>query len=51
MAGLEDSAGLLVEFMNTFVFKIIFNFANKLRIIAPLTKPQVTESRGQGARR
>lgn len=37
--------------MNTFVFKIIFNYANKIRIIAPLTKPQVTESRGQGARR
>jgi len=50
IAGLHDTGGDLIELINSFVNKQIFIRAASIRIILPMTKAQIFESRGKGAR-
>ena len=46
IAGLMDTAGDLIEFVNCFMNKKIFNKAKRIKFIVPITKAQMKEVRG-----
>ena len=46
IAGLMDTAGDLIEFVNCFMNKKIFNQAKRIKFIVPITKAQMKEVRG-----
>ena len=46
IAGLMDTAGDLIEYVNCFMNKKIFNQAKKIKFIVPITKAQMKEVRG-----
>ena len=50
VAGLQDTSGGLIEFINMFVIKGIFSKAKRIRFIVPMTFIQIHDNRGQGAR-
>ena len=43
VAGLLDSGGDLLEFINQFTVKRIFNLAKHVRILTPMTKEQIDD--------
>ena len=51
IAGLQDTGGPLVEFTNCFLNQIIFKLVKHIKILIPITVNQITEARGQDARR
>lgn len=46
IAGLFDTAGDLIEYVNCFMNKKIFNSAKKIKFIVPITKSQMRLDRG-----
>lgn len=50
MAGLSDTNGSLIEYINMFVIKGIFQKVKRVRLLVPLTLVQITNNRGMGAR-
>ena len=46
IAGFEDSSGKLIEYINTFIDKKIFQIAKDVRILIPFTEKQFKEERG-----
>ena len=46
IAGLHDTGGNLIDLLNVFINKLIFNQAVYLRFIVPLTLAQIKEQRG-----
>lgn len=50
IAGLHDTGGQLMEYINQFINKKIFNLAKKVRILIPMTIQQIYDSRGQVVR-
>lgn len=51
IAGLQDTGGPLVEFTNCFLNQILFKLVKHIKILIPITVNQITEARGQDARR
>ena len=47
VAGLLDTQGDLLEFINQFTIKRIFNLAKHVRILTPMTMQQIKDQRGQ----
>lgn len=50
IASLSDSGGLMVDFINSFINKMILKRAPNVKILMPLTITQITASRGDGVR-
>ena len=50
VAGLRDTSGSLIEFVNCFLSKQIFQRSSTVRFLVPLTLVQLSESRGADAR-
>lgn len=50
VAGLLDTAGDMVQLVNSFVIKEIFRRAKTVRFLIPVTKSQISESRGAAVR-
>jgi hypothetical protein len=50
IAGLQDTGGDLISFINSFVNKKIFQLANKVKFLIPLTSQQLSDARGKGVR-
>lgn len=48
IAGFSDTSGDMIELINCFVDKFIFNNAKSVRILCPMTIEQITASRGTG---
>lgn len=46
IAGFDDTNGALIEYINTFIDKKIFNLAKDIKIVMPFTLGQVKDSRG-----
>ena len=46
IAGFGDTDGELIEYINTFIDKKIFNVAKEVKIIIPFTATQMSEQRG-----
>ena len=47
VAGLHDTDGDLIDYVNGFVNKKIFNIANKISFIVPFTQTQLRDARGK----
>lgn len=47
IAGLNDTDGLLINFVNCFINKYIFNICGSIRFLVPITQNQIFEQRGQ----
>lgn len=45
-AGLDDTSGELVDILNCFLMRQIFQISKSIRILAPVSREQITESRG-----
>lgn len=50
IAGLQDTGGQLISFINSFVNKKIFQLAKEVKFLVPLTSLQLSDSRGKGVR-
>lgn len=50
VAGLSDTNGILIEFINMFIIKCIFQRVKRVRFIVPITQAQITNNRGIGVR-
>lgn len=50
IAGFQDTSGVLIEFVNCFIAKLIFLKAKTIRFLVPITYGQVHESRGGAVR-
>ena len=50
VAGLSDTNGPLIEFINMFIIKCIFQKVKRVRFLVPLTLVQITNNRGIGVR-
>lgn len=50
IAGLLDSGGDLISFINSFVNKKLFSIAHEVKFIIPITLDQIRDSRGQKVR-
>ena len=48
IAGLNDADGELIDLINCFVNKKIFNIASKVKFVIPFSHGQITEARGKG---
>ena len=46
IAGFGDTDGSLIEYINTFIDKKIFNVANDVKVIIPFTASQLLDARG-----
>lgn len=46
IAGLKDTNGEFVDTLNCIINKMIFSLCQKIKMIIPLTMPQIKESRG-----
>jgi hypothetical protein len=46
IAGFGDTSGDLIEYINTFIDKKIFNLAKDVKIIMPFTAAQIDDQRG-----
>ena len=46
IAGLMDTGGDLLEYINCFVNKKLFNMADKVRFLFPMTFDSIKEERG-----
>ena len=46
IAGFGDSSGDLIEYINTFIDKKLFNVAQDVKIVMPFTAGQIDEQRG-----
>lgn len=46
IAGFGDTSGELIEYINTFIDKKIFNVAKDVKVIMPFTVSQIGENRG-----
>ena len=47
IAGLWDTAGDFIDYVNCFMNKQVFNIAKKVKFIVPMTKAQTEDCRGQ----
>ena len=50
IAGLQDTGGELISFINSFVNKKIFQLAKEVKFLVPLTSQQLSDARGKGVR-
>jgi len=50
VAGLLDTKGEMIEFINSFIMRKMFSRAKTVRFLAPITVPQIQEGRGTPAR-
>jgi len=50
VAGLNDSGGALMEYINQLLIKKLFNMTEQVRLLIPLTHQQIESSRGQCVR-
>lgn len=50
IAGLQDTSGPLIDFINSFLVKKIFQLANSVRFLFVMTKKQMKETRGMQIR-
>lgn len=50
IAGLQDTSGPLIDFINSFLVKKIFQLANSVRFLYVMTKKQMKEMRGMQIR-
>lgn len=46
IAGLQDTGGSIMEYVNQFINKKIFSMAEKIRFIVPFTRDQIYDARG-----
>jgi hypothetical protein len=46
LAGLEDTGGQFISLINCFVSKFIFDYANNVRFLIPLTREATQNARG-----
>lgn len=46
IAGLQDTGGSIMEYVNQFINKKIFSMASKIRFIVPFTRDQIYDARG-----
>ena len=51
IAGLQDTGGPLIEFTNCFLNKILFQMVKRIKILVPITIDQISQGRGQEARK
>lgn len=50
IAGLLDSGGDLIQFINSFLNKKIFSLVKEVKFLVPFTVNQIREQRGQSVR-
>lgn len=50
IAGLNDTGGDTIEFINSFITKEIFRNANSVKFLVPITLNQIMEDRGFSVR-
>ena len=48
VAGLHDTGGQFLEFVNQLIIKKIFNLSETVRFLVPITDKQIEDSRGTG---
>lgn len=46
IAGLQDTGGNIMEYVNQFINKKIFSMADKIRFLVPFTRDQIYDARG-----
>ena len=46
IAGLQDTGGSIMEYVNQFINKKIFSIADKIRFLIPFTRDQIYDARG-----
>ena len=46
IAGLQDTGGSIMEYINQFINKKIFSFSDNIRFLIPFTKDQIYDARG-----
>lgn len=46
IAGLYDTGGDFINFINCFINKFLFNIANSIRFLVPITKSQIDTDKG-----
>ena len=46
LAGLQDTGGSIMEYINQFINKKIFTMAGKIRFLVPFTRDQIYDARG-----
>lgn len=50
IAGLNDTGGDTIEYVNSFITKEIFRHANTVKFLVPITLNQIMEDRGHSVR-
>ena len=50
IAGLHDSDGKLIEYVNRFILRTLFQKLREVKFILPITEAEFTENRANGVR-
>lgn len=50
LAGLNDTGGEFISFVNSFINKKIFHLAAQVKFLLPFTSMQLTDARGKSVR-